>query len=85
MRPPRRIVKLSLSRRNSTGRAIARLRHDARPRITQEDLAARLARQGLPFNQSQIAKIESGRRPVTDFELTAIARALKVPIAALFE
>ena len=74
-----------LPRRNSTGRAIYRLRHQARPRITQDDLAARLARQGLALNQSQIAKIESGRRPVLDYELAAIARALKVPIQELFE
>ena len=74
-----------LPRRNSTGRAIYRLRHQARPRITQEDLAARLARQSLALNQSQIAKIESGRRPVLDYELAVIARALKVPVQELFE
>ena len=77
-------MKSTPPRRNSTGRAICRLRHQARPRLTQEDLAARLARQGLALNQSQIAKIESGRRPVLDYELAAIARALKVPVQALF-
>jgi len=64
---------------------IHRLRHQARPRITQEDLAARLVGQGLALNQSQIAKIESGRRPILDYELAAIARALKVPVQTLFE
>ena len=33
----------------------------------------------------QLAKIESGQRPVLDYELAAIARALKVPIQELFE
>ena len=62
-----------------------RLRLAANPRITQEDMAGRLARQGVPLIQSQIAKIESGERPVLDYELAAIAKALKVPISALFE
>jgi hypothetical protein len=29
--------------------------------------------------------IESGERPVLDYELTAFAKALKVPIQALFD
>ena len=72
-------------RRNLTGQAMLRLRLAADPRITQEDMAGRLARQGVPLIQSQIAKIESGERPVLDYELAAIAKALKVPIQALFE
>lgn len=47
-------------------------------------MVGRLARQGIELNQSQIAKIESGERPVLDYELVAIAKALKVPIQALF-
>jgi transcriptional regulator with XRE-family HTH domain len=57
----------------------------AKPKITQEDMVGRLARQGIQINQSQIAKIESGQRPVLDYELAAIAKALNVPIQALFE
>jgi len=57
----------------------------AKPKITQEDMVERLARQGIQINQSQIAKIESGQRPVLDYELAAIAKALMVPIQALFE
>jgi hypothetical protein len=72
------------NRRNITGGAIQRLRMAADPRITQEDMAGRLARQGIDLNQSQIAKIESGDRPVADYEVAAIAKALKVPVQALF-
>lgn len=57
----------------------------ARPKITQEDMVGRLARQGVQINQSQVAKIESGDRPVLDYELAAIAKALKVPMETLFE
>jgi len=57
----------------------------AKPKITQEDMVGRLARQGISINQSQIAKIESGQRPVLDYELAAIAKALVVSVQALFD
>ena len=71
--------------RNLTGATIKRLRMEAEPRVTQEDMSARVSRLGLALSQEQIAKIENGQRPVTDIELTAIARALKVHVAMLFE
>ena len=55
------------------------------PKITQEDMVGRLARQGVRINQSQYAKMESGDRPILDHELAAIAKALKVPVQVLFE
>lgn len=74
-----------LNRRNITGKAILRIRLAAEPKVVQEDMVGRLARLGVQVNQSQIAKIESGHRPVLDYELAAIAKALKVPVQALFE
>jgi len=68
-----------------TGRTIQRIRMAAKPKITQEDMVGRLARAGVETNQSQIAKMESGQRPILDYELAAIAKALKVPVQALFE
>ncbi|MGC4073958.1 MAG: helix-turn-helix transcriptional regulator [Nibricoccus sp.] len=78
-------MKKQKSLRNITGAAIQRLRITADPKITQEDMVGRLARQGLQMNQSQVAKIESGTRPVSDFELLAIAKALKIPVQRFFE
>ncbi len=78
-------MKTIRSLRNVTGNAIHRIRMAAKPKITQEDMVGRLARRGIQINQSQIAKIESGQRPVLDYELAAIAKALNVPIQALFE
>jgi transcriptional regulator with XRE-family HTH domain len=78
-------VKKRKNRRNVTGTIIQRLRMAAAPKITQEDMVGRLARLGVQASQSQIAKIESGDRPVLDYELAAIAKALKVPVQALFE
>ncbi len=78
-------VKNKKRLRNITGKAIQRIRMATRPRITQEDMAGRLARLGLHINQSQVAKIESGDRQILDVELAAFAKALKVQVQMLFE
>ena len=51
--------------------------------VTQQDLSARLQVQGLNIDQAMISRIEKGERPVTDYELVAIAKALKVSSAEL--
>ena len=53
--------------------------------ITQLDLVARLQVLGLMVDQSTLSKIENGQRPVTDIEVAALAKALKVPVSWLFE
>ena len=55
------------------------------PKMSQEDLVGRMAARGVLLSQGQIAKIENRQRPVSDYELLAIARALRVPIQTLFE
>ncbi len=49
------------------------------------DLAARLQVLGINIDRSAISKLESGGRPVTDVEVAAIARVLKVPMSWLLE
>ena len=49
------------------------------------ELAARLQLLGINIDRSGIAKLETGRRPVSDVEVAAIAKVLKVPIPWLFE
>ena len=39
----------------------------------------------MQVDQSGLSKIESGRRPVTDFEVIALARALNVSVAWLLK
>lgn len=72
-------------KRNLIGAAVQRIRMAASPKITQEDLAGRLARHGLHLSQPQIAKVENGVRPVLDLEVPAFAKALKVSVESLFE
>lgn len=71
--------------RNLTGLAIKRIRMTRKPNITQEDMVGRLARQEMHLTQAQIAKLENGNRPINDFELAAIARALRVPVQRIFD
>jgi len=49
------------------------------------ELAARLQVSGIRIDRPAISKIETGNRPVTDIEIDAIAKILKVPISWLFE
>lgn len=69
--------------RNCIGSRIRQIRLKASPKVTQEDLAGRLAAQGILLNRTAIAKIESRKRAISDFEIIAIAKALKVPAADL--
>ncbi|KTB49327.1 Helix-turn-helix domain protein [Dehalogenimonas alkenigignens] len=67
------------------GARIRQARLSARPPVTQEDLVARLQTQGLNIDQAMISRIESGQRPVSDFEVVAFSKALKVKTSWLLE
>ena len=68
------------NRRNISGRCIAEARGHARPPLTQEELSGKLALLGIQLDRAAVAKIESDRRGVLDFELKAIAEALEVSV-----
>jgi transcriptional regulator with XRE-family HTH domain len=70
--------------RNITGKRIKEIRRALSPKVSQDDLSGRVAALGITLTRTQVAKIEGGRRPVVDYELVAIARALRVPIESLF-
>jgi transcriptional regulator with XRE-family HTH domain len=72
-----------VERRNIIGERVTEARKNAKPRVTQKDLAARLELQGLRIYQSTISQIERGLRPVPDFEVVALAKALKVEVGWL--
>jgi len=66
---------------NVVGSKVRQARLDARPLVTQNDLAARLQVLGLAYmDQAKISRIENGDRPVYDYELVALALALKVSV-----
>ena len=69
--------------RNDAGPKIKKLRLAAKPTVSQDDLAGRLAARGITLDRSAISRIESQTRIIMDYELVAIARSLKVSPAAL--
>jgi transcriptional regulator with XRE-family HTH domain len=52
--------------------------------VSQDDLAGRLAAQGILLDRTAISRIENQSRYTMDYEAAAIARALKVSVAWLF-
>jgi transcriptional regulator with XRE-family HTH domain len=70
-------------RKNIIGLRIRQARKAAH--FTQMELAAQLQLMGITIDRSAIAKIETDRRPVSDIEIAAIAKILKVDISWLFE
>jgi transcriptional regulator with XRE-family HTH domain len=55
------------------------------PPVSLEDLAGRLANRGIQIDRSAIGRIENRNRYVLDYELKALAAALRVPIEELFK
>lgn len=78
MSKPRRKTK------NVIGPMVRTLRLAQRTPLSQEDLAGRLAAEGVLVDRSALARIEGGQRLVKDTEAIAIAAALRVPIERLF-
>ncbi len=69
--------------KNLVGTRVRQARRDARNGLTQDQLSGRLAAFKVTIDRPGIAKIESGTRHVYDFEVVALARALKVDPAWL--
>ena len=69
--------------RNIVGTRVRQARKSATPQISQLDLVARLQLLGMKIEQSGISKIEQGHRLVSDVEVAALAKALKVSVAWL--
>ncbi len=78
------VVKRS-AQKNVIGQTIKEVRLSAKPAVSQQDLAGRLAARGIQIDRSAIARIESGDRFVRDFEIIGIATALRVPLERLFQ
>ena len=69
---------------NLVGRRVRKARLSQKPPLSQDALSGKLAARGVTIDRAGIAKIESGSRFVSDFEVKALASALKVSIGWLF-
>ncbi len=63
---------------NLVGQRVKKARFGHKPRLSQDALSGRLAAKGVSIDRAGVAKIETGRRYVSDFEVKALAQALGV-------
>ena len=70
-------------RKNIIGGRLRALRKARR--LTQHGLAVALQLMGVDVDRRTIARVEAGRRYVTDIELTAIAAAFRVTCDSLLD
>jgi len=68
-----------------TGKRIRRARLAAKPPVSQEDLSGRLAVLGVILDQGAISRVEREERYLMDYELLAIARALRIKPSSLVD
>lgn len=54
------------------------------PKMTQEELTAKLQLLGLKIDRTALSRIESGARVLSDIEIACFASALNVPLEFLF-
>lgn len=66
---------------NICGPAVIRLRR--KRGFTQQELQQRCVAVGWPVARSVLAKVETQRRSVSDVELVALAKALRVKVGLL--
>ncbi len=64
--------------KNITGERLAKARAAHKPPLTQDALSGRLALVGVSLDRAAIAKIETDRRRVLDYELLGFAKILGV-------
>jgi hypothetical protein len=69
---------------NLVGDRVRQARLALHPRVSQDDLSGRLASLGIQITQTGISKLESRSRYVMDYEVVALAKALKVSVGSLY-
>jgi hypothetical protein len=75
---------IKATRRNIIGARVRQARLKCNPAVSQDNLAGKLAAQGILLDRTAISRIENQSRYAMDYEAAAIARALKVSVAWLF-
>jgi ribosome-binding protein aMBF1 (putative translation factor) len=68
---------------NIVGKRVREARVARTPLLSQDALSGKLAARDVTIDRAGIAKIETGRRYVSDFEVKALAKALGVKVTWL--
>lgn len=74
-----------LEGRNLIGPRLRQIRLTRNPAVSLEDLAGRLANRGVQLDRSAIGRIENQKRYVLDYELKALADALRTTVLEFFK
>lgn len=77
--------KTANGRNNICGLRIKEIRTNLPKKTSQQKLAEMLQLENLDFDKNAIQRIESGQRFVTDIELKAIAKVLRVSYQELLD
>lgn len=72
-----------MEKKNVCGVRIREARLSEVTKATQKDISARLQLQGLSISESSVGKIEIGLRAITDIQLIAFTKVLRVSCAWL--
>ncbi|HEY1718478.1 MAG TPA: XRE family transcriptional regulator [Verrucomicrobiae bacterium] len=70
--------------KNIVGKRIREARLKGKQPVSQDNLAGRLAARGIILDQTAISRVERQARYLMDYEVVAIAKCLKVPVAWLY-
>lgn len=70
---------------NIVGKRISIARKIHNPPMTQEDLVRELQLKGFNMERGAIAKIETGIRKVSDYEILNIAKVLDLEVGWFFD
>jgi hypothetical protein len=70
-------------RKNVVGPRIRQAREFHEPPLSQEDLAGCIAKRGVSMDQGTVSRIEHQVRTLSDYELVAFAKCLKVTVGWL--
>lgn len=71
--------------KNIVGPKVRKVRQGLKPTCTQEDLSGRLAKLEIKMDRTAVARLEMGDRYVMDYELVALAKALRVDVGELLK
>ena len=82
MRPPRHTAQTA---KNLIGPKLRLIRQSLKPAVTLDDLSGRLAARGFYLDRTTLGRIERQERAVFDYEIFALADALRVPFLDLLK
>lgn len=71
--------------KNLIGPKVRAIRRAMRPKVTLDDVSGRLAAMGLTIDRTILGRIERQERAVIDYEIIALAKALRVRPITLLE